>query len=161
VNPLPGLPSPLSSGVVSILQLVLADECLLYTRVRHCYWNAAHPDHRSLQQLFEKQYDELARMIDEIGEQIRSLGADAMGIMSEFLQHTKLSEEPNRLPPSAARMVKQVVEDHEAIIRTVRGDIQACLIEYADAGTGEFLARLVKRHETLSWRLHAYLAKAG
>jgi hypothetical protein len=36
-------------------------------------------------------------------------------------------------------MVKQVVEDHEAIIRTVRGDIQACLIEYADAGTGEFL----------------------
>jgi starvation-inducible DNA-binding protein len=111
--------------------------------------------------LFEKQYDELARMIDEIGEQIRSLGADAMGIMSEFLQHTKLSEEPNRLPPSAARMVKQVVEDHEAIIRTVRGDIQACLIEYADAGTGEFLARLVKRHETLSWRLHAYLAKAG
>ena len=161
MNPGPALPFSPSSGVVSVLQLVLADECLLYTKVRNCYWNASHPQFRPLLRVFERQYDELARVIDEIAERVRSLGGDAMATMSAFLQHTRVNEEPARVPPSATRMVKQVVEDHEAIIRTVRGDIQTCLMEYSDAGTGEFLERLVKRHETLAWRLHAYLAKAG
>jgi len=147
--------------VVSILQLVLADECLLYTKVRNCYWNAANPKFQPLLRLFEKQYDELARLIDEIAERVRLLGGYAMGTMSEFLQHTRLNEEPTRLPPSATRMISQLIEDHEAIIRTVRGDLEACVAEYDDAATGDFLARLVKDHETLAWRLRAYLAKAG
>ena len=156
-----GLPSPPSTGVVSILQLALADECLLYTKVRNCYWEAANPKSQALLRLFEKQYDEIARLIDEIAERVRLLGGYAMGTMSDFLQHTRVNEEPNRLLPSAARMVSQLIEDHEAIVRTLRGDLEACVAEYSDTETSDFLARLVKRHEDLTWRLRAYLAKSG
>jgi starvation-inducible DNA-binding protein len=161
MNSRPGPASSPSNGVVTLLQLVLADECLLYTKVRHSYWTAANPDSQPLLQLFEAQYDELARLIDEIAERVRLLGGYAMGTMSDFLQYTRVNEEPARLPPSDTRMVNQLIEDHEAIVRTLRGDREACLAEYADADTGDFLACLVKRHETLTWRLRVHLAKAG
>ena len=154
-----GLPRNKITGVVTILNLVLADECLLYTKTRNCHWNVTGPTFQQLHELFEQQYDQLSEIIDEIAERVRMLGGQAMGTMGEFLQHTRLKEQPGKHPPSAARMIGQLLEDHEVIIRTLRGDLEACQMEYGDAGTADFLTGIMERHEKMAWMLRSHLEK--
>jgi starvation-inducible DNA-binding protein len=153
------LPPGRITSVVTILNLVLADECLLYTKTRNCHWNVDGSAFHPLRELFEQQYDQLSELIDGIAERIRLLGGQAMGTMSEFLQHTRLAEQPIKHPPSAAQMIGPLLEDHEGIVRTLRGDREACQAEYEDAGTADFLTGLIECHETLARRLRAQLEK--
>jgi starvation-inducible DNA-binding protein len=147
--------------VVTILNLVLADECLLYTKTRNCHWNVTGPAFQQLHKLFEQQYDQLSELIDEVAERVRMLGGRAMGTMAEFLQHTRLKEEPGKPPASATRMIGQLLEDHEAVIRTLRGDLEACQVEYRDGGSADFLTGLMKRHEKMAWMLRAHLDQSN
>ena len=152
----PGLNQEQLNGVVTILKLVLADECLLYTKTRNCDWNVTDPQFRQLHAMFEQQFDELSDVIDKVAERSRALGAQAMDTMSEFLQYARLKEHPGKGPP-ATRMVAQLVDDHEAIIRTLRGDLAVCAEEFNDAGTSDFLTGLLEQHEKMARRLRAYL----
>lgn len=141
---------------VTILNLVLADECLLYTKTRNCHWTVTSPQFRELQDLFERQYDELAGIIDQVAEQIRALGGQSMRTMSEFLQHAQLKEQPggHPIPP---RMIRQLLDDHEAIIRALRSDLAACAAESNGAGMREFLAGMLERHDKMAQALQARL----
>ena len=156
MNPNPGLNKEQLNGVVTILNLVLADECLLYTKTRNCHWNVTGPQFQQLHELFERQYDELSEIIDRVAERIRVLGAQAMGTMSEFLQYARLKEHPGKRPP-ASRMVARLLDDHEAIVRTLRGDLAVCAEEFNDAGTSGFLTGLLERHEKMARTLRAHL----
>jgi starvation-inducible DNA-binding protein len=149
-----------SPDVVTILNLVLADECLLYTKTRNCHWNVTDPASQQIHKLFEQQYDQLSEFIDEVAERIRMLGGRAMGTMAEFLQHTRLKEEPGKPPASASRIIRQLLEDHEAVIRTLRGDLEACQVEYRDGGSADFLTGLMERHEKMAGMLRAHLEKS-
>jgi len=155
MKPHPGLNTEQLSGVVTILNLVLADECLLYTKTRNCHWNVTGPQFRQLHELFERQYDELSDVIDQVAERIRALDAQAMGTMSEFLQYARLKEHPGKRPP-AQRMLAHLLDDHEAVVRTLRGDLAVCAEEFSDAGTAGFLTGLVERHEKMARVLRAH-----
>lgn len=144
------------SGVVTILNLVLADECLLYTKTRNCHWNVTGPQFQQLHELFERQYVELSDIIDKVAEQIRALGAQAMGTMSEFLQYARLKEHPGKRPP-AARMLAHLLDDHDTMVRTLRGDLAVCAGEFNDTGTSDFLTGLMQQHEKMAWMLRTHL----
>jgi starvation-inducible DNA-binding protein len=143
-------------GVVTMLNLVLAEECLLYSKTRNCYWDATQPEARSLRDLFEQQYDREADIIDNLTGRIRVLGAQSMGTMSEFLQYARLKEHPGQHPP-AARMIAHLLDDHEALMRTLKGDLAACQEGFKDAETGDFLNWLVEEHESMARTLRAQL----
>jgi starvation-inducible DNA-binding protein len=144
------------NGVVTILNLVLADECLLYTKTRNCHWNVTGPQFQQLHELFEQQYDELSDIIDKVAERVRALGAQAMGTMSEFLQYARLKEHPGKRPP-AARMIAHLLDDHEALLRTLKGDLAVCAEEFKDVDTGKLLNDLMARHENMAQTLRAQL----
>ena len=154
VSPDPGADRP--TDFVTVLNLVLADECLVYTKTRNYCGNVASPQFQEFHVLFEKQYDELSGIIDEISERIRALGGQAMSTMSEFLQHTQLEEHPVG-HPSPARMIGHLLDDHQAVIRSLRGDMAACTGEVDDAGIQDFLASLIEGHERMEQTLRAHL----
>jgi starvation-inducible DNA-binding protein len=79
-----------------------------------------------------------------------------MGTMSEFLQYARLKEHPGKRPPGA-RMVAHLLDDHEAIARTLRGDLEVCAEEFNDTVTSSFLNGLLEQHESMARILRAYL----
>src|SRR5918999_4662931 len=84
------------AGVVKILNALLSDEYLLYTKTRNYHWNVTGPQFNDLHKFFEEQYTLLSEIVDQIAERGRSLDGWAFGTMNEFSQHARLKEHPGQ-----------------------------------------------------------------
>ena len=61
------------SAINSLLNNVLADAVVLYTKTRKFHWNVSGNSFMELHELFEHQYKQLEQSIDEIAERINKL----------------------------------------------------------------------------------------
>ena len=137
------------------LNNILSDEYLLFTKLFKYHWNVTGPFFGPLHALFQAQYEELFKVIDETAERARALGEIAFGTLQEFHQHSRLKEHPGT-NPKAEEMIADLVHDHEAIIRHLRSDIDV-IENLRDEGTVDFLTGLLKQHEKMAWLLRAHL----
>ena len=153
-----GLSAKSQKGVAEILNRLLSDEYVLYTKTRNDHWNVVGLQFNDLHKFFESQYEELNDIVDEVAERARSLGENSFGTLTEFLKATRLKEYPNRYP-NAREMILGLLRDHEAIIRYLRTDLEACAERYGDMGTNDFLTGLMERHEKMAWMLRAFLGR--
>ncbi len=151
-----GIAEAQRNAVVGILNTVLADEFLLYVKSRRFHWNVQGPDFSELHELFQKHYEHLGEVIDDVAERARALDGVAAGSLQEFLELTRLNEEPAQRY-DAHGMIAALLADHEAIIRNLRRDLQTCSNEHGDEGTMDFLTGLMQAHEKMAWMLRAYL----
>ena len=71
---------------VNKLKVVLANSYTLYLKTHNYHWNVTGPNFKSLHDLFEVQYTELATAVDDIAERIRALDSVAPGSFKEFLE---------------------------------------------------------------------------
>ena len=146
-----------SAAVVEILNRLLADEYVVYTKTRNYHWNVTGPQFNDLHKFFEAQYEAVDGIIDEVAERARSLGGRAWGTLAEFAKATRLREEAGEAPP-AKDMLARLLADHEAIVRTLRADLVTVGDKHGDAGTNDFLTGLMEQHEKMAWMLRAFLA---
>jgi starvation-inducible DNA-binding protein len=151
-----GLSDEQHYGVVAILNTLLSDEYLLYTKTRKYHWNVVGPRFNDLHKFFEEQYKELNEIVDDVAERARALGGNALGTMAEFLKHTRLEEQASHYPHDRG-MVADLLSDHEALIRHLRVDLETCADKYHDIGTNDFLTGLMEKHEKMAWMLRAFL----
>ena len=151
-----GLADKDREGVVKILNTVLADEYVLYTKTKNYHWNVVGPQFHDLHKFLDAQYEELADIVDDVAERARSLGGPALGTLGEFLKQTRLKEQPGQYP-GAREMIANLLADHEALIRTLRVDLETCVERYHDIGTNDFLTGLMEKHEKMAWMLRACL----
>jgi starvation-inducible DNA-binding protein len=153
-----GLTDPNREQTVTLLNALLADEYVLYTKTRNYHWNVVGPQFNDLHKFFEAQYEALNDIVDEVAERARTLGGKAWGTLAEFAKHARLTEHPGQVPP-ATTMLSNLLADHEAVIRTLRADLATVMDKYADAGTNDFLTGLLEKHEKMAWMLRAFDAK--
>jgi starvation-inducible DNA-binding protein len=156
MHPKIGLSDEQRQGVVGILNTLLADEYLLYTKTRNYHWNVVGPQFNDLHKFFEAQYNALNEIVDDVAERSRALGGSALGTMTEFLKFTRLKEESGYYP-EARNMIANLLADHEALICHLRVDLETCAEAYHDAGTNDFLTGLMEQHEKMAWMLRAIL----
>ncbi|HZS33510.1 MAG TPA: DNA starvation/stationary phase protection protein [Methylomirabilota bacterium] len=155
-----GLGERQRQGVTEVLGRLLADEYVLYTKTRNYHWNVTGPQFHDLHKFFEAQYEALDDIVDEVAERARSLGGPAVGTLAEFQKLARLKEHPGRYP-NAREMVDNLLADHEAVIRTLRQDLEMVADRHGDAGTNDFLTGLMERHEKMAWMLRALLEGKG
>ncbi len=155
-----GLTSEQQSGVVELLKYVLADQHVLYMRMRNYHWNITGPQFQPLHALIENQYDQIAAAIDDTAERIRQYGAFAPGTLKEMLELARLDEEPG-VVPSAREMVANLVADHEAVIRQLREDTKTAGDTYGDISVEDYFTGLVQDHQKMAWLLRAHLEGEG
>jgi len=139
-----------------LLNVLLADENLLYTKTRNFHWNVTGHNFYGLHILLEKDYQELDEMVDDTAERIRQLGHFAVGTMTDYLKLTHLLE-VNHANLTAENMLRELVNDHETIIRILRNDVikeEAC----QDSGTADFATALLEKHEKMAWMLRSHLS---
>jgi len=143
-------------AVAGILNAVLADEYLLYTKSRNYHWNVTGPQFHDLHKFFEAQYEELDDAVDDVAERVRALGGVPVASLGEFLKLARLPESPAG-GLTAKEMLARLLADHEALIRTLRRDADLCAEAHHDAGTNDFLVGLMEQHEKMAWMLRASL----
>jgi starvation-inducible DNA-binding protein len=158
MQPNVGLTAAQRTGVAELLTKTLADEYVLYTKTRNFHWNVSGMHFAALHKFFEQQYDLLDGKIDEIAEFIRYFGHPSPGSLREFLDATRLTEEPGTGDVSAEVMVKSLLSDHEQIIRHLRADIETAQTDFAAADVADFLTGLLEDHEKMAWMLRATAA---
>jgi starvation-inducible DNA-binding protein len=151
-----GLSDKQRQGVVEILSRLLADEYVLYTKTRNYHWNVVGPQFHDLHKFFEAQYEALDGIIDQVAERARSLGGPAVGTLAEFQKLARLKEHPGRYP-GARDMLENLLGDHEAVIQTLRRDLETVAERHGDIGTNDFLTGLMEQHEKMAWMLRAFL----
>ena len=141
--------------VIEILNTLLADEYLLYTKTRNYHWNVVGPQFNDLHKFFESQYEALDDVVDEVAERARSLDGHALGTLAELAKRARLKEKPGE-SPAATAMLADLLGDHEALIRQLRGDVATTMDKHGDAGTSDFLTGLMEKHEKMAWMLRAF-----
>lgn len=144
-----------TAAVAALLNKLLADENVLYTKVRNAHWNVEGPDFHAQHLFFEGLYGELAELIDEIAERVRSIGHYAVGTMKQFLELTQLTEMKYGKNDSQG-YIKELLGDYESLVITLREYI-AIAEKHGDAGTEDFLVGILAQHEKTAWMLRAHI----
>jgi starvation-inducible DNA-binding protein len=142
--------------VGQILNLILADEYVLYATTRDYHWNVTGPEFQSLHLQFESQYEELAERIDAVAERARAIGVGAEGNWSDLTKAARTSADPG-VGLSSSEMLLELLSLHEEMIVQLRTDGESCLERYGDAGTADFLTGLMEKHEKTAWMLRSQL----
>lgn len=137
------------------LSRLLADTYTLYLKTHNFHWNVTGPQFNTLHVMFEEQYTELAAAVDEIAERIRALGFPAPGTYTAYSKLTTLSEEEG--VPAAEKMIAQLVEGQEAVVRTARSVFPAAE-KAGDEPTADLLTQRMQIHEKTAWMLRSMLA---
>ena len=136
------------------LSHLLADTYTLYLKTHNFHWNVTGPMFNTLHLMFEAQYNELALAVDLIAERIRALGFPAPGSYRQFAELTSLTEETT--VPSADEMIRQLVKDQEAVVRTAR-KIFPVVDDANDEPTADLLTQRMQVHEKTAWMLRSLL----
>jgi starvation-inducible DNA-binding protein len=151
-----GLKESARAKVLALLDPVLADEYVLYTKTRNFHWNVVGPRFNDMHKFFEAQYEILDGHVDAVAERSRSLGGRALGSLKEFLGASRLKESVGRTLKSEL-MVAELLRDHEALIKTLRADVDETT-RLGDAGTADFLTGLLAEHEKMAWMLRSFIS---
>ncbi len=150
-----GIEAKNRKAVVAALTKLLSDEHVLYNKTRSYHWNVEGTSFMEFHQLFEAQYTQLAQIIDDIAERIRTLGYPAEGRLKELLKLAEL-EEP-AIPSDPINQLGNLLVDHETVIRSLRQMAKDFPEKYEDDGDGDFVIGLMQQHEKTAWMLRSYL----
>ncbi len=156
MTPKLGFTEKQQQGVINLLNTVLADEHILYAKLRNYHWNVVGAQFFALHQMFEEQYNAIKQKADEIAERARAHGGKAIGTLTEFSEQARLQEKPKEYP-DARTMVFNIVSDHETMVRNLREDAKICADRYNDTATEDLLIGLMQEHQEMAWMLRAFI----
>ena len=134
------------------LKKFLADSYTLYLKTHNFHWNITGPQFQTLHTMFEEQYTELWTAVDDIAERIRALGQHAPGSYAAFSKLTSLKE--TEMVPKSDEMVRQLAEDHEAVVRTAREVLHPAQKAEDEVTVGLLTDRMTV-HEKTAWMLRS------
>jgi starvation-inducible DNA-binding protein len=136
------------------LSKLLADTYTLYLKTHNFHWNVTGPMFQTLHSMFENQYLELAEAADHIAERIRALGFPAPGSYKQFMELTTIKEEIT--VPAAEKMIAQLLDGHECVIRTARSMFPH-VSDVSDEASVDLLTSRMDIHEKTAWMLRSLL----
>lgn len=136
------------------LSKVLADSYAVYLKTHGYHWNVRGPEFFSLHNMFQQQYTEIWGALDDIAERIRSLGELAPQSSSAFGNLTSIHD--GDAEKDADAMIKELIKDHGAVIKTAREALKIA-DDIGDDATADLMTQRLQSHEKTAWMLRATL----
>jgi starvation-inducible DNA-binding protein len=131
---------------------LLADTYALYLKTQNYHWHVTGVQFKTLHELFETQYLELAAAVDLLAERIIMKGNKAPATFAEFEKLSRIKAGDSNL--TANQMVMDLADDHALMIEELnRVFIQAS--DERDEGSVNVLGDRIVSHEKTRWMLNA------
>ena len=134
------------------MNVVLANTYALYLKTQNYHWHVKGPNFKSLHELFEGQYIELADAVDDIAERILTMGHDAPATFKKLDALKTINDGDSSIP--ANDMVKELANDNKVMSDFLNEVIQVAS-EHHDEGTAALLSERIAAHEKAMWMLGA------
>lgn len=144
------------SDFMNKLNIIMADTYALYLKTQNYHWHVKGPQFKSLHELFETQYIELAAAVDTIAERILTLGHHAPATFKAFEQLKTIKDGSSDL--DANSMVSELAQDHGQLLKDL-GQAMSIAQKINDEGSANMLANLIESHEKIRWMLEASRAR--
>jgi starvation-inducible DNA-binding protein len=158
VNTKIDVPGASRCEVGRIINLLLADEFVLYTATRGFHWNVAGRDLACLHDLLEEQFGQVAERIERLVDRSCAIGVWPSGGLGDLATAARIDSDPSADLPAEA-MVAELHGLHGGLATQLRTDIHICTRRCRDPGIIEDLLGLKSFHEETAGSLQALLAK--
>ncbi len=140
------------SEVANKLSVILADTYALYLKTQNYHWHVKGAQFKSLHELFEMQYQELAEAIDLLAERLIILGHKAPATFKAFEQLKTIKDGDSSL--TATEMVSELAADHTNLVKDLNSAMKLVQANN-DEATVTILADRIGAHEKARWMLSA------
>jgi starvation-inducible DNA-binding protein len=138
--------------IINKLEIALADTYALYLKTQNYHWHVTGPQFKSLHELFEMHYKELAEAVDLLAERIRIMGHRAPATFAEFNQLKTIKDGDSS--SNADHMLSELAADHGLLVRDLNLAIKIAQ-ENNDEGTVTLLSDRIAAHQKAHWMLAA------
>jgi len=138
------------STVINKLEIILADTYSLYLKTQNYHWHVKGPQFKSLHELFEMQYKELAEAVDQVAERILIMGHNAPATFGEFNKLKTIKDGDSS--SNANEMVTELANDHGVLVKDLNQAVRIAQ-ENNDEGTVVLLTDRIAAHEKAHWML--------
>ncbi len=140
------------SDIANKLSIILADTYALYLKTQNYHWHVKGAQFKSLHELFEMQYRELAEAVDQLAERLLILGHRAPATFKEFEKLKNIKDGDSSL--NAKQMVIELSVDNDRLVSDLNSTI-AVAQKNNDEGTIALLADRINAHEKARWMLNS------
>jgi len=141
--------------VIPFLNLLLAEEYILYTKTRTAHRKVNGSNYYELYGFLGNQYNELEGIIDEIAEDIRSLGHFPISSMKDFLSIAQKNDDGDNFSESD-EIFETLGTYHESIIRMIQHEIFSISDNLKDIEIADHITGLIERHKEMAWMLRLF-----
>lgn len=157
---IPGLPLGLSeevrTKVTAALNLLLADTMSLRDLYKKSHWQVGGPTFYQLHLLFDKHYEEQAKLVDLLAERIQILGGVSVAMAHDVAEMTRLERAP-RDREEVPVQISRLLEAHKFILEDAR-KVAKSASDKGDEGTNDLLiSDVVRTNETQVWFISEHL----
>lgn len=140
------------SDVANKLSVILADTYALYLKTQNYHWHVRGPQFKTLHDLFDAQYHDLANAIDDVAERLLIMGHKAPATFKEYDRLKTIKDGDSTI--SANQMVTELANDHGILVRDLNQSL-ALAQKMEDEGTVTLLGERIAAHEKARWMLSA------
>ena len=97
------------------LNELLCDFNVLFRKLQNFHWNITGPDFFEIHEKLEGYYEDLSKQIDEVAEQIATLGYQPLGTMKDYLEFSQISEASNEKVQTQT-IIPIIIKDFEILL---------------------------------------------
>jgi starvation-inducible DNA-binding protein len=151
-----GITTDSKKKVAELINLFIANEFALYLKTMKYHWNVVSPSFTEHTNMFLQQANEIGTIIENAALRIRQLDGDVICSITEFSKMNLMKEDTGSAP-GYSKMIKNLLDDHEAICTRFREAIYQFEDIYRDYATALFMKATLAEHEKLAMNLRAYV----
>ena len=138
------------------LNQILADTMTLGDLYKKCHWQVAGPTFYQLHLLFDKHYEEQAKLVDLLAERVQILGGISIAMAADVAE-TTLIPRPPRGREEVPVQISRLLQAHEIVIKETR-DAAREAAQNGDDGTNDLLiSNVLRTNELHVWFLSEHL----
>jgi starvation-inducible DNA-binding protein len=138
--------------LVKKISLIMADTYALYLKTQNYHWHVKGAQFKTLHELFEMQYQQLASAVDTLAERIVMTGNKAPSTFQELQNLKQIKDGEYNI--KANTMVTQLAEDHTILLKDLNQALETAQ-KHNDEGTATLLGDRIVEHEKMQWMLRA------
>ena len=97
------------------LNELLCDFNVLFRKLQNYHWNITGNDFFEMHEKLEEYYECIYKQIDDVAEQIATLGYQPIGTMKDYLEFSQISEASNEKVQSA-KIIPIIIKDFEILL---------------------------------------------